>query len=101
MNNFVDPHKIGGVMWSSHMGLMIPHELHERVTDNDARNLHTVFGELMLFRKVEPALMSIRNLTWDNIALVKPYLQLSIRGRSGARKMIAEGDWDPFWSSLY
>lgn len=95
-----DPHKLSSIMWSrTKEGHMIPHELHDRVDEIDAENLDQVFDALMTFRKITPALTTIRRLRWQNMSLIRDYLIASMSGRSEARSMIANGDWEAFWLS--
>lgn len=96
-----DPHKIGNLMWArTESGLMIPYDLHERVSDRDASNLNRVYESLRAYRKIVPTLYLIRELQWANLELIKPYLIESMKGRSEARSMRTTGDWERYWSSL-
>lgn len=95
----IDPHKIGSVMWArSPNDLQVPLDLHGRISLDDETNLNSVFDVLMSTRKVVPALELIRERTWVNMGIIRPYLILSMEGRSEARQMKAENLWDDFWS---
>lgn len=100
-SNMIDPHKIGQVMWAQDKnGHMVPLDLHGRITESDAWALSKIFRNLREFRKVIPALEEVRSTLWCGPKLVKPYLIMSMEGRSEARNMMADGSWDEFWSSI-
>lgn len=99
--NMVDPHKIGQVMWARDgHGEMVPLDLHGRISESDAKIVGQVFNSLMTFRKVTPALSLILNAEWTDFKPIRPYLILSMEGRSEARSMKTDGSWEEFWSAM-
>lgn len=100
-SEMVDPHKIGRVMWARDpYGRMIPLDLHGRITESDAVAIDKIFHRLKTFRKVVPALEIVRSTLWCGFKIVKPYIVLSMEGRSEARHMISDGSWEEFWNSI-
>ena len=96
-----DPHKIGQVMWSrASNGCMAPLDLHNTVTNQDLHNLEAVFERLMMYRKIGPAIQVIREREWYRMDICKPYLIMSMEGRTEARVLKSNGDWEPLWSVI-
>ncbi len=97
----IDPKKLGRVMWSrNEHGTMSPHDLNGTLSERDAENLSKVFESLLAYRKIGPAVHTIRSRRWDNMVAIKPYLMDTMIPRSEARDLIRSGDWDPLWSSI-
>ena len=100
-SDMVNPHKIGQVMWArDRFENMVPLDLHERVAESDSKALNKIFYTLSEFRKVAPALEIVRSTLWCGFSIVKPYLIMSMEGRSEARYMISNGSWEEFWHSI-
>ena len=98
-SNMVDPHKIGKVMWSrTAYGSMAPLDLHGSLSVHDMDGLNKVFEAMRLYRKITPALMSVRSWQWDNMKEIKPYLLATMEDRAEARELKRTDDWDAFWS---
>lgn len=100
-SDMVNPHKIGQVMWArDQFDNMAPLDLHGRITQTDSEALNKIFYALQGFRKVVPALEIVRSTLWCGFKIVKPYIVLSMEGRSEARHMISDGSWEEFWNSI-
>lgn len=97
----VNPRKVGQVMWArDDHGEMVPLDLHSRISESDAKILNRIFNALTTFRKVTPALSLIVNAEWTDFKTIRPYLILSMEGRSEARSMKTDGSWEEFWSAM-
>lgn len=101
MSHMWDPHKLGNVMWARiASGEMVPLDLHNRVSMEDAQTLNAVFGRLKAFRKIRPALEVLKRQPLQDSVTIKPYLIQTMVVRAEARELIASGDWDAIWSIL-
>lgn len=100
-STMVDPHKIGNVMWSLDMShRMAPLDLHGQLTNEDLESMHRLFKILMSTRKISWAIEFLVKVQWSNKSIILPYLEASLRSRSGARDMISRDEWWQFWNAL-
>lgn len=101
ISNMWDPHKIGNVMWSRiPSGEMVPVDLHGRISQEDIITVHQVYGRLMAYRKVRPALEVLKQRPLEDGESIKPYMIASMETRSEARELMATDDWMAIWSYL-
>lgn len=93
--------RLGNVMWDmTEWHTMCPAELIGKLSLEDYNALNKVYEALTMYRRMPPVLSVIVKAKWDRMDLIKPYLIDTLLPRSGARQMIASGDWESFWSVL-
>lgn len=99
-STMVDPHKFGSVMWArTPNDLLSPLDLHGKIPVSDEQNLDIIGDLLKHTRKVTPSLEVVQEKQWIRMDIIKPYLIASMEGRSEARQMRVDDQWEAFWSS--